>query len=715
MKIRNGVLLGISAIVALGGWSAATLAQQGAAFTEQQADAGQAAYTQSCAACHGRTLSGGGEAPPLAGSTFMSSWGTHTTQELFTRIRTSMPPENPNGLPADTYVSIVAFLLRANGAQPGTSAYTPDTSVQISSVATGQPPANLLAAAPARGRGGRGRGGRGRGGGDDDSSAPAAPRTGLTVTGTVRSYSPVTEEMLAKPPDADWLMHYRNYAGWNNSPLTQITPKNAGLLQLKWAWPLEDGMRQQITPIVHDGAMFLSTNMTNTVQALDARTGDLIWEHRLGPVGTPGQNATRTMALYGNLLFYPATDATLYALDARTGNIVWKDRPADFPDDKIGGIMVAKDKLLVGITRCNELDARDHCFIAGYDAATGKRLWKFYTVARKGTPGGDTWGDLTDDQRSGADAWIAGTYDPQLNLAFWGTGQAKGSSRDQRGANGDALYSNTTLALDPDTGKLKWFFQNAPGETLDLDEVFERTLIDHGPQKTLMTVGKSGLMWKLDRVTGKFLDVKETVFQNVWASIDMNTGRTTYRDDILEKKPGQAVASCPSPSGGHNWQATSYDPSNDLLLLPLSQNCAMYGGGPQLFYEMPGTDGNLGRLSAYETNTMRPVWSFQQRSPFLTSVISTAGGVGFVGDFDRVFRAFDIKTGKTLWETRLPTTAQGYPVTFSVGGDQFVAVPTGYNGGSPEQKPTTMLRGEVQRPTIGHGVYVFALPKGSAQ
>ena len=510
-------------------------------------------------------------------------------------------------------------------------------------------------------------------------------------------------------------MHYRNYAGWSYSPLNQITPKNAGALQLKWAWPLEDGMRQQITPLVHDGVMFLSTNMTNTVQALDARIGDLIWEHRLGPVGTPGQNATRTMALYGNLLFYPATDATLYALDARTGKVVWKNKVSENPDDKIGGIMMAKDKLLVGLTRCNELDVRDHCFIAGYEANTGKLLWKFYTVARKGMPGGDTWGDLSDDQRSGADAWIAGTYDPQLNLAFWGTGQAKGSSREQRGPNGDALYSNTTLALDPDTGKLKWHFQNAPGETLDLDEVFERVLIDHGQQKTVMTVGKSGLMWKLDRLTGKFLDVKETVFQNVWASIDMKTGRTTYRDDILEKKPGQAVASCPSPSGGHNWQATSYDPSNDLLMIPLSQNCAMYGGGPQLFYEMPGTDGNLGRLSAYETDTMRPVWSFQQRSPFLTGVISTAGGVGFVGDFNRVFRAFEVKTGRTLWETRLPTTAAGYPVTFSIGGEQFVAVPTGYNGGSPQGKPNTMLRGEVERPMIGHGVYVFGLPKRTVE
>ena len=461
MRTRYGLAIALVAIAGIvGGWSAATRAQQVAPYTEQQAVAGRAAYVQSCAACHGRTLSGGGEAPPLAGSVFMDTWGTHTTQELLTRTRASMPPENPNGLSADTYASIVAFVLKANGAQSGTNALTPATNIPIASIANGQMPTGLMAAggqeAAAGGPGaaggqGRGRGGRGRGG-DDDSAAPTAPLSGLTVPGTIKNYSPITAEMLARPPDGDWLMHYRNYAGWSNSPLSQINVKNVGNLQLKWAWPLEDGMRQQITPLVHDGVMFLSTNQTNTVQALDARTGDLLWEHRLGPIGTSGQNATRTMALSGNLLFYPATDATLYALDARTGNIAWKNKMSEFPDDKIGGIMMAKDKLLVGHTRCNLLDARNHCNISGLDAATGKLLWKFYTVARKGMPGGDTWGDLPDDKRSGADTWIAGTYDPQLNLAFWGTGQAKGSSRDQRGANGDALYSNTTLALDPDTG-----------------------------------------------------------------------------------------------------------------------------------------------------------------------------------------------------------------------------------------------------------------------
>src|SRR5262245_45006738 len=694
------------------GWSAATRAQQPGPFTDAQATTGQTAYAQNCAGCHGRTLAGAGEAPALSGAGFMQGWGPQSTGDLVKLIQTTMPPDAPNSLSADTYFALAAFILRANGAQAGSTALTAATNVQIGSVANGVMPAGLNAAAGGQGGGGgRGRGrGRGRGGDDEDSAVAAAPRRGLTLQGNITNYSAITDDTMVRPPDGDWLMHYRNYAGWSNSPLTQITPKNAGLLQLRWAWPLDEGARQQITPLIHDGVMFLSTNMTNTVQALDARTGDLLWENRIGPIGTPGQNATRTMALYGNLLFYPSTDTKLYALDVRTGKIVWQNGVSQNEGDKIGGMMVVHGKVIIGLTRCDETSVNDHCFIAAYDANTGKEVWKFYTIARTGTPGGDTWGKMPDDRRSGADAWISGTYDPVLNLIYWGTGQPKGAPRSERG-NAAALYTSTTLALDPDTGQLKWYYQNAPGEALDLDEVFERVLIDHGPQKTLMTVGKSGLLWKLDRATGKFLDIKETVFQNVWAAIDMKTGKTTYRDDILEARPGQALASCPSPEGGHNWTSSSYSPSDDLLVIPLSQTCAMMGAGGQLFYEMPGTDGNLGRISAYETNTMRPVWTFQQRTPFLTGVMTTAGGVGFVGDFNRTFRAFDLKTGATLWETRLPTTAQGYPVTYSVNGEQFVAVPTGYNGGSPEQKPTTMLRGEIQRPMQGHGVYVFALPK----
>jgi alcohol dehydrogenase (cytochrome c) len=669
-------------------------------YTDAQATAGGQAFAQSCAACHQRDLSGSGEAPALTGARFAGGWGNGTSHDLFQKVRLTMPLGAPNSLPEDTYADIVAFLLKANGAPAGSVAFTPEASVSLRGVLTGRAPANILSAAPAASpvappaRAPRRR-------------VPAPAKTGLTVSHVVPHYTMVTEEMMLSPPSSDWLMHYGNYAGWSHSPLDQINTANVGQLQLRWVWSMDEGERQQITPLVHDGVMFVSNNRTNKVQALDAATGELIWENFLGPDLSFQQNATRTMALYGDKLFYPSTDARLYALDARTGKIDWQIQVTSYGNDKIGSLTVAKGKVIVGITRCDDHSIQDRCFLAAYDPKDGHLLWKFYTVAFKGDPvGGDSWGSLTDDQRAGAEAWIPGTYDPKLNLVFYGTGQAKGTAR---AMTEDGLFQNSTIALDVDTGKLQWYHQDAPDVGLDLDEVYEKTLIDDGARKTLVTVGKKGIMWKLDRTTGKFLDYRQTVFQNVFTAIDPKTGRGTYRADILSQKSDSLVASCPSQEGGHDWPTTSYDPGSGLIVLPLSQTCVINGGG-QKFYEMPGTDGNLGRISAYDAKSFRPVWSFQQKTPFLTGVMTTAGGLGFVGDWDRVLRAFDVKTGKTLWKTRLGTTAQGFITTFEAGGEQFVAVPTGYNGGSPEQKPTTMLSGELNRPATGHAVYVFALP-----
>ena len=700
-RLKLGTLLAASfAVSAMVVWSA--MAQTGGVFTAAQATAGHAAFLEACAPCHSRTMQGSGEAPALVGSPFIAGWGKRGIDEFYGVVKASMPLGKPGSLSPDTYQQIVSFILQANGATPGTSPFTGESKNGIATLATGRTPAGLLdaPAAPVATtakpvpRSG---------------SAPAG-RSGLTVAGVVKNYTPVTDEMLTHPSENDWLMHRGNYQAWSFSRLKQINTSNVANLQLRWVWAMDEGGRQQFNPLVHDGIMFVSNNLTNAVQALDARTGDLIWENRIGPIQDNQENATRTMALYGNMLFYPATSTIMYALDARTGKIIWQTLISEKKDYKIGGITVIRGKLVVGLTRCDDLSAEDHCYIAGYDTATGKQLWKTLTIADKGTPGGDTWGNLTNNQRAGADAWITGSYDPELNLTYWGTGQAKPSRRDQRGTDGDALFSNSTLALDPDTGKMKWYYQNAPGESLDLDEVYERVLVDHGNQKTVLEVGKTGILWKLDRTNGKFLDVVQTVFQNVWTKFDKKTGRPTYRDDILKQKPGVPLASCPSPQGGHDWPATSYYPPDDLLVIPLSQTCAMFGGGSQLFYEMPGSKGNQGRVSAYETKTLKQVWTFQQRAPFLTSIISTAGGLGFVGDFDRVFRAFDVKTGKTLWDTRLGTGVQGFPVTFSVGGEQFVAVTTGTQGGSPVQKPAAMLQ-EVHRPQSGQAVYVFALPK----
>ena len=664
-------------------------------------DTGESLYGQHCAGCHAATLRGSAHGTALSGPAFADKWSAASAQSFLAYQMAEMPPGEAQSLSPEQHAAIAQYVisqsdleadsLLVSSAQTLTST-TPDGVEMVEFAAAG-------------------------------SVMDMARSAGAFSMRRVDPFRPVSTEELNRPDAADWLNWRRTPDGHGHSPLTKITRDNVSRLSMSWSMAMHEGSNQP-TPLVRDGVMFL-THAHNKIQAIEAGTGELIWEYQYAfpPASKMLGGPTRNIALWQDRLFLATYDAAIVAIDATTGAELWRTEKADYREafTHSAGPIVANGIVVSGINGC-ELFTQDGCFITGHDPTTGVELWRTATLAEPGTPEYATWGNVAPDRRGGGDIWIAGSYDPELDLVYFGTSQPKPWAAPSRGMSVEdaALYTNATLALRPQTGELVWHFQHIPGETIDMEVGFERILADIDGEQTLLTVGKDGILWKLNRATGEYLDLLDTMEQTIFA-VDRETGRLTYREDIAKANIGDTYTACPGIYGGHNWQSATYDAARHLLFLPVHQLCSDMsprevdlgpGGGGYgadvATYPMPGKEGLAGALLAIDVRTMEVRWKIEQPALFLSGALSTDGGLLFIGDLDRHFQAFDTETGARLWSTRLPAPAHGYPVTYEAEGRQFVAIPAGIG---VFRALTAVIFPDIYQPPDGQGLFVFSVPQ----
>ena len=574
----------------------------------------------------------------------------------------------------------------------------------------------------------------------DLSKVAGACLASLLVAGAAGSaysasdYTPVTDARLVNPEPANWLMTRGDYKGWSYSALDQINTSNVKNLVPVWSFSTGVDSGHESPPIVNNGVMFVSTPYSQ-VLALDATTGDLLWRHkRKLPVGFSAlHNTSRGVALYGDKVYFPALDAVLVALDAKTGKVAWETTVEDW---KTGYYMtmaplVVKGKVLVGVAG-GEFGVRG--FVQAFDAETGKSVWKTYSVPAPGEPGSETWQKPDTWKTGGASTWMTGNYDPDTNTVYWGTGNASPWFGDQR--PGDNLYTSSTIALDGDTGKIKGYFQYHQNESWDWDEMNAPMLVDFqkdgATTKGLLKPARNGDLYWLKRTADgsiSYLNSQPYVPQNVFKSIDPKTGRPEV--DLAHKPgTGKAAQFCPGLWGGKDWPYEAYNPKTGLVYIPANENhCNNLEGKveeripgqwwtgvaiPDFHFTVDTKAGFFGQILAYDVNTGKRAWrNLYSSSMMWGSLLTTAGGVVFGGGTnDRMFRAYDAKTGEQLWQFRTNSGIIAPPSTFAVNGVQYVAVQSGYgvDAAFQQQLMSELIGWQADVPQ-GGVIWVFAISK----
>ena len=589
-------------------------------------------------------------------------------------------------------------------------------------------------------------------------SAVLFASAGAPAQETSSEFVPVTNAMLQNPDPADWLMWRRTLDAWGHSPLSDITRENVGRLQMVWSRGMRPGS-QEGTPLVYDGVMYLP-NPSDVIQALDAATGDQIWEYRrVWPADLKDfllfPEINRNIAIYHDLIIDTSGDTFVFALNAVTGELAWENRILDYrvnAANHTSGPIIADGKIISG-RNCHSEGGPEACAITAHDARTGQELWRTLTVPRPGEPGDETWGGVPFDKRWHVGTWMVPSYDPGLGLIYIGTSVTSPAPKFLMDADATPeeknarryLYHNSTLALDIDTGEIVWYYQHLP-DHWDLDHVYERLLIDTavrpdpaevswinpnlepGESRRVMTgiPGKTGLVYTLDAETGEFLWARPTVAQTVVDSIDGATGEVQVNPEMLFTAPGQSRMVCPGQWGGKNWPYGTYSPTTHTMFFPLQNMCMeAISSEPGRVYDFletgtrqmnrygylsriqlaSGTE-NVGAIHAVSVETGATVWRYEQRAA-ATSLLSTGGGLVFGGDSNGRFRALDQDSGDVLWEVNIGSAVSGPPISYAVAGRQYVAVSTGanlttrvWNGQTPELTPT-----------LDNTMFVFALPE----